>query len=118
MIEIKHLKHRFISLLRSHYGMEEAIELFWMSMEHILRTSRLQLKLRQSVDLSESEQSIFNYILIELTTGKPIQYIIGYAWFYGQKFIVNEFVLIPRPETEELVSLILDENAESNLRVL
>ena len=118
MVEITHLKHRFISYLKSAYGMEEAIELFWMSMEHIFQTSRLQLKLKQSINLSESEQSLFNYILNELATGRPIQYIIGYAWFYDQQFIVNGSVLIPRPETEELVSLIIDENREQNLRVL
>ncbi|TCK85426.1 peptide chain release factor N(5)-glutamine methyltransferase [Albibacterium bauzanense] len=118
MIEIKHLKQRFIRHLSSNYGVDESIELFWMSMEHILQISRLQLKLKQSVNLLESQQSIFNYILNELQTGRPIQYILGYAWFYNQKFIVSEAVLIPRPETEELVSLILNENTEKGLRVL
>lgn len=118
MVELKHLKQRFISHLSSNYGVDESIELFWMSMEHILQISRIQLKLKQSINLSEGQQSIFNYILNELQTGKPIQYILGYAWFYNQKFIVSEAVLIPRPETEELVSLILNENIESSLRVL
>lgn len=118
MVEIKHLKQRFITHLSSNYGLDEPIELFWMSMEHILQIPRLQLKLKQSVDLSESQQSTLNFILSELQTGKPIQYILGYAWFYNQKFVVSEAVLIPRPETEELVSLILNENRENSLRVL
>lgn len=118
MIEIKHLKHRFLSHLESIYGMNESVELFWMSMEHIQQISRLQLKMKQSIDLSDAQQSILNYILNELQTGKPIQYVLGYAWFYNQKFVVNEAVLIPRPETEELVSLILKENSGKDLRVL
>jgi len=118
MIEIKYLKQQFISHLSSNYGVDESIELFWMSMEHILQSHRLQLKMKQSVGLSESQQATLNHILGELQTGKPIQYILGYAWFYNQPFVVNEAVLIPRPETEELVSLILNENIGNNLRVL
>src|SRR5690554_4735017 len=118
MIEIKHLKHRFLRHLDPTYGVDESVELFWMCMEHILQIPRLNLKLKQSIDLSETQQSTLNYILSELQTGKPIQYILGYAWFYNQKFVVSEAVLIPRPETEELVSLILNENIRSNLRIL
>jgi release factor glutamine methyltransferase len=118
MIEIKHLKQRFINHLSSNYGVDESVELFWMSMEHVLQTPRLQLKLKQSVDLTESGLSTIDYIFKELQTGKPIQYILGYAWFYNQSFVVSEAVLIPRPETEELVSLILKENTTNALRVL
>ena len=52
---------------------------------------------------------------------KPIQHVLGYAWFYNMKFKVNEQVLIPRPETEELVEWIIQEiksNKISNLQVL
>ena len=50
--------------------------------------------------------------------GEPIQYILGYTYFYGLKIMVDQNVLIPRFETEELVALVLDEHKEEHLRVL
>lgn len=48
----------------------------------------------------------FDPILSQLQSGRPFQYVMGEAWFMGMAFLVNESVLIPRPETEELVDLI------------
>jgi len=46
----------------------------------------------------------------ELLTGKPLQYVLGEAWFMNRRYVVNGHVLIPRPETEELVQWIIDEH--------
>lgn len=54
----------------------------------------------------------------ELLEGKPIQYVIGKAPFYGREFLVNSSVLIPRNETEELVHLIIKENKKEGMRIL
>ena len=57
-------------------------------------------------------------IIARLRRNEPLQYIVGHALFHGHQFKVTPAVLIPRPETEQLVDLIIDENPASDLRVL
>ena len=86
--------------------------------EAMLKVLFLQLTGYNTIDrrinsnqtLSESELLKFRSVLKELELGRPLQYVLGETEFYGLNFKVNEHVLIPRPETEELVDLILSEN--------
>jgi release factor glutamine methyltransferase len=61
----------------------------------------------ENLSLSESGQRQLNTWISELASGKPVQYVLGNCWFLDLRLIVSPEVLIPRPETEELVTLIL-----------
>ena len=69
-------------------------------------------------ELTEEEKQFVEEIYKKLAAHIPAQYIIGHAEFFGMQLKVDERVLIPRPETEELVELILTENPDGNLKVL
>ena len=78
--------------------------------EAYLNFNKTDLILSATEHVTESELLKFNFAVKQLKQQRPIQYILGTADFYGLKFMVNEQVLIPRPETEELVELIIREN--------
>jgi release factor glutamine methyltransferase len=78
--------------------------------EAYLNYSKKELFLKANEYISESELLKFSFAVKKLKQQQPIQYILGKADFYQLQFTVNEHVLIPRPETEELVDLIIREN--------
>jgi release factor glutamine methyltransferase len=93
----------FIDGLSSIYGLEEARSLSWLSISFVCKLERAKyLSIKQEEIPSEDAEQLFT-ILQQLLEGKPIQYILGETEFYDLTFKVNPDVLIPRPETEELV---------------
>ena len=96
------------------YDPSEAKEIIRRLLEEVLGCNRTELLLLdKDRHLSASEaQRLTDYIL-KLSMGHPLQYVLGYADFAGYRLVISEGALIPRPETEELVSLILADSASA-----
>jgi len=115
---LEQIREAYKKQLHRLYSSDEIDELFSLSAEEVLGLRKSQLLLKKSIALNEDQLKRFHEILAELGTGRPIQYILGYTWFYGNRILVNEQVLIPRSETEELVKLLLQENTFSTPHIL
>ena len=90
------------------YGAQEAGSITLIALTEILNTSKASIKAFPEQELALPQQEQADSILAQLKTGKPLQYVLGYTEFYGLKLLVNPSVLIPRPETEELVQWVKD----------
>lgn len=103
-------KNKLLSL----YDENEAAAISHELLLHITGANKMQRLMLKEKEFSLEQQSLFDQSLDQLLTGKPIQYITGLAWFKGNEYIVNEHVLIPRPETEELVDWIITDQKQDN----
>lgn len=107
---LKNYKSEFIKQLSSLNDDGEVESFFYIILEKLHNLKRIDLALNPNLELSDEDFKKWNEIISELKTQKPIQYILGETEFYGLKFEVNENTLIPRPETEELVQIIISHN--------
>ena len=101
------LRQQFNTTLSTLYSAGELAELWLILGEKILGKNRMEL--RQNLPVNAEQEEAFSAVFTQLLTGKPYQQILGEAWFYGLPFFVNENVLVPRPETEELAELAIKE---------
>ncbi len=101
------------SELESLYPPHEAEEMAYRLWAFYFNRTKVDVVLRAGEKLCEREEESLNQALQALLRGEPLQYVLGEADFYGLKFKVNAHVLIPRPETEELVKLIIEHYASS-----
>jgi release factor glutamine methyltransferase len=106
-MKIKQYRTHFIQALLSIYDLGEAESFFYLILEEKQQLKRIDLALNPDLTFSNAEIQLWNSILEQLQKEIPIQYLLGKTSFYGLDFEVNENVLIPRPETEELVEWII-----------
>ena len=109
---LQDFKLKMISELSSIYDMDELNSIFDLLSEDYLKIPRSKILLANEIDLNESNQTLFLSALKRLKTHEPIQYVLGKTNFMDLEFKVNSSVLIPRPETEELVRLMLKEDLD------
>ncbi len=107
-MSLNDIKQALKKQLADQYDMVELNPVLSILIEHITGWDQLQQALNKDSVLHEAQVKAFEAAAAELQAGKPIQYITGKAWFMGAPYLVNEHVLIPRPETEELVDWVID----------
>ena len=92
------------------YNEKESLSILKILFQETCNISRTEMIVNPDLRLNESDILKIHFAIKEIKKYKPIQYIIGNTNFCGLDFFVDENVLIPRPETEELVDLIVNEN--------
>ncbi len=121
-MKIKDYRTQFIQKLTPIYDSGEVESFFYLILEEKLQMKRINLALNPDLTFSNEEILVWNSILEQLKKEIPIQYLLGKTSFYGLDFEVNPSVLIPRPETEELVEWIISsqkaKGKRQNLKII
>jgi release factor glutamine methyltransferase len=105
--KISDIKSYFVKELSTLYDIEEAESVFFIVLEYLLQISRSDYFLNKTATISESELLKIHFLLKDLKKGIPLQYLLGETHFMGIQLKISPAVLIPRPETEELVDWII-----------
>ena len=110
---------RFSTLeLEKIYSEREANNIAAIVMEEITGFNKIERFFNKDFVLTISQEKKLNEYLKELLAHKPLQYVLGKTCFYKNQFLVNEHVLIPRPETEELVNLIIKDQQNKQQSII
>src|ERR1044072_1974711 len=95
--------------LHNLYDNREAANIADWVMEHVTGMRKIDRIMHKQSPLPPEQLTQMQQYTQQLLAHKPVQYVLHEAWFYGMAFYVDENVLIPRPETEELVAWVLEE---------
>jgi len=117
MPSIKEIRNNIFDELSPKLGVEESTALIFILLEFVLKKEKVFLLANPEVEIAPDELIFLENAVVRLINHEPIQYILEEAVFLGRRFYVNPSVLIPRPETEELVLLVL-KNCKGGERIL
>ena len=115
---VRDIRKYYCEQLCSIYDKDEANAMILILLEHYFNIDRIKMALEPDLRISESEMLTFHFAVKDLLKNKPIQYIIGETEFCDLKFKVNENVLIPRPETSEMIYKIVERQKTKDKRQL
>lgn len=119
MTTVRRLSDKLLSRLAPVYGPNEARAMVRIILEDVVMLTPVQVAVNPDREMLDFIVEKTGRIAARLLAGEPLQYVIGHARFYGMDFSVSQAVLIPRPETEELVDMIVKRfGSQSDLRVL
>ncbi len=105
---LKTVRDYYVAQLIPLYGSRESAQLVVLLIKHFFGFDKVKMALEPDLRLSESELLQLHFAVKELLNNKPLQYVLGETEFYGRRFITKSGALIPRPETEQLIDLIID----------
>src|ERR1700737_106615 len=108
-MDLQQAQQELLSRLRRLYDDRESATITDWVMEKITGWKKLARIIHKNMPLSAEGLATFHQYARELENHRPVQYVLQEAWFAGLKFYVDESVLIPRPETEELVEWVVEE---------
>jgi len=115
---IKTAYQQLVLALFEIYDDREAANIANWVIEAVTGFNKINRIMHPEINLSSSQQNLLENYTAELLQHKPVQYVLKQAWFCGLQFYVNESVLIPRPETEELVAWILEDTKGLNGNII
>ena len=110
MLKVKDIRAYLNDELSTLYPKSELRGFFYLIVEYVFSYNNTEALMQSESHINSNDVKTIKRIVSSLKKESPIQQLLGYTWFYGHKFNVNKNVLIPRPETEELVDWILKDN--------